>query len=240
MAGNKTAPKSVPILNRLLAQLAPAELKRLLAGAERVELPRRMRLEHPNKKIAQVYFPESGVLSIVASGAAGNEVEVGIIGNEGMSGLAVLHSADRWPYCSYMQVAGAGLCVDADAVRVAMKRDAQCHQVFLNFAQTFALQVSETAIANAHATLVERLARWLLMVQDRVGGDIIPMTHEFLSLMIGARRAGVTEAIHVLADRALVRHSRGQIAVTDRIGLEACAGRFYGVPEKEHRRLLGV
>jgi CRP-like cAMP-binding protein len=239
MAASRIASKPVPIANRLLALLPAAEIKRIAAAAERVDLPRRTRLEQPHRKIDKLYFLESGVVSIVASGAAGSEVEVGIIGKEGVSGFAVLHGADRSPYSSYMQVSGTALVVEADIVRAAMKRDALCNQLLLNFAQTFTLQIAETAVANAHATLVERLARWLLMVQDRVGDDIIPLTHEFLSLMIGARRAGVTEAIHVLAEKSLVSPSRGVIVIADRAGLEACAGRYYGVPEKEYRRLLG-
>lgn len=240
MAAMRSTLKPVTMANRLLALLPPAELKRVIAGSERVDLPRRTRLEHPNKKIDRLYFLESGVVSIVAGGVAGGEVEVGIIGKEGVSGLAVLHGADRSPYSGYMQVAGTALCVEADVVRAAMKHDAHVNQVLLNFAQTFTLQIAETVVTNAHATLVARLARWLLMVQDRIGGELIPLTHEFLSLMIGARRAGVTEAVHVLAEKSLVRPARGTITVTDRAGLEACAGRFYGVAEKEYRRLLGL
>jgi CRP-like cAMP-binding protein len=239
MASNKAASKTASTPNQLLASLPPADFNRIVTASERIELPRRTRLEQPQKRIEKVHFLESGVVSIVASGGVGTEVEVGIIGREGMSGLALIHSADRSPYSSYMQVAGAALRVDAEVVRLAMKRSAQCNQVFLNFAQTFTLQIAETAVANARATLVERLSRWLLMVQDRVGSGAIPLTHEFLSLMIGARRPGVTEAIHVLAEKSLVSTTRGKLTIVDRAGLEAYAGRFYGVPEREYRRLLG-
>jgi CRP-like cAMP-binding protein len=112
------------------------------------------------------------------------------------------------------------------------------HGLFLKYVQVFMAQTAHTAIANARAKLPERLARWLLMAHDRVPGDSLPLTHEFLSLMLAVRRAGVTEAVHDLESRELIGASRGEIVVHDRKGLEKVAGPFYGVPETEYRRLL--
>ena len=211
-------------------------LKSLSRSFKALELPRRRQLEIPNKKIEQIYFLESGIASVVSS--SGKEVEVGIIGREGMTGLATLHLTDRSPYSVYMQIEGTGQCVDADVIREAVERSADCRRVFLAFAQTFMIQTTETAVSNARATVEERLARWLLMAQDRLQGEEIPLTHEFLSLMMAARRPGVTEASHELARKGLIINKRGKLFVIDREGLKERAGIFYGVPEQEHERLL--
>jgi CRP-like cAMP-binding protein len=232
--------KSSEYKNLLLAALPPDELERLSRHFTPVALPRRTQLELPNKKIRQIYFMETGITSIVAAHAAEHQVEVGIIGREGMTGLAVVLHNDRFPYSSYIQVDGSAQRVEADVVREAMERSPECRRVFLGSAQTFLIQVAETAVANAKATISERLARWLLMVQDRVGGKEIHLTHEFLSLMMGARRPGVTDAIQGLKRDGLIATRRGTIEVMDRAGLEERASHYYGVPEKELTKALSA
>ena len=111
--------------------------------------------------------------------------------------------------------------------------------LFLKYVQAFMVQTAHTAICNARAKLDQRLARWLLMAHDRLDRDILPLTHEFLSLMLGVRRAGVTEAIAALEAEELIGAARGQIIVRNRKGLERKAADVYGVPESEYRRLLG-
>jgi CRP-like cAMP-binding protein len=109
----------------------------------------------------------------------------------------------------------------------------------LKFVQVFGVQTTHTAVCNAQSRLDVRLARWLLMAHDRIGGDTLPLTHEFLSLMLGVRRPGVTEALHALRERGLISHGRGQITVKNRKGMERMAGEAYGTPEAEYRRLIG-
>jgi CRP-like cAMP-binding protein len=227
-----------PYNNQLLAALSCDDLETLKHGFEAVDLPRRTWLEHPNKKIDHIYFMESGIASVVATSSPKREVEIGIIGHEGMTGLAILHLNDRHPYSVYIQVEGSAQRVEADAVRQLMERSVACRRIFLGFAQSFMIQVAETAVTNARATVEERLARWLLMAQDRVGDPEIPLTHEFLSLMMASRRPGVTEASHELARKGLISGKRGRIAVIDREGLEERAGSFYGAPELELKRIL--
>jgi CRP-like cAMP-binding protein len=217
----------------------PAEAFALLAPQlEPVDLPRRFNLELPNRKIAHAYFPETGIASMVASAAADTQVEVGIVGRDGTTGVSIVHNTDRSPYAVYMQVPGAGHRIAASVLRAVLADSAQCRGIFLAFAQALLLQVSETAVANARATISERLARWLLMVRDRVDADEIPLTHEFLATMMGARRPGVTEAINELRRKGLIGGERGKIVILDRSGLEESAGRYYGVPEREFKRLL--
>jgi CRP-like cAMP-binding protein len=126
-----------------------------------------------------------------------------------------------------------------DKFRQAMQASASLHGVLLKYVQAFMVQTAHTAIANARTKLDQRLARWLLMAHDRLDGDRLTLTHEFLSLMLGVRRAGVTEALQALVTEKLIRSARSEILVLDRKGLERRAGESYGVPEAELRRLLG-
>ena len=119
-----------------------------------------------------------------------------------------------------------------------MDESRSLHDLFLKYVQAFMAQTAHTAMANACAKLPERLARWLLMAHDRIPGDRLALTHEFLALMLAVRRAGVTEAVHDLESRDLIEASRGEIMVCIRKGLEKIAGPFYGAPEAEYRRLL--
>jgi CRP-like cAMP-binding protein len=196
-------------------------------------------IEKPNRRIEAIYFPESGIVSVVAVQAKETEVEVGLIGREGMTGLPIVCGDDRTPHSTYVQVAGAGHCIPAADLASALGTSRSLRDLLLKYFQAFAVQTAHTAICNARSRLDQRLARWLLMAHDRVDTDVLPLTHEFLSLMLGVRRAGVTEALHALKTRRLVAADRGQITIRDRKGLERVAGQAYGTPEAEYRRLLG-
>jgi len=226
-----------PFTNKLLAAL-PAEIRqRLVSHLTFVALPQRMQLEHSSRPIGHVYFIESGIVSITASDSD-NPVEIGIIGYEGMSGISVLHGGARSPYASYMQAEGSGYRLPADILRHFLESEVICRSIFLGFAHAFMIQIAETAIANAGGTILQRLARWLLMAADRLDGKEIPLTHEFLAMMLGTRRPGVTEACHELARRGLIENRRAKIAIVNRAGLTDLAARFYGVPENELRMIL--
>jgi CRP-like cAMP-binding protein len=224
--------------NRLLAALSRKELELLRPHLRAIDLPLRFVLEARAKPIEHVYFIEAGVASVVAVQSHQTQVEVGLIGFEGMSGLPVILGDHQTPNTTYMQVGGEGVRISSDALRKAAAKSAGLHRTLLKFAQAFIVQTSHTAIANAHARLEERLARWILMAHDRVVNATIPLTHEFLSLMLGVRRAGVTETLQTLSKQGLIKASRGEITVLDRQGLELSAGDSYGVPEAEYRRLF--
>jgi CRP-like cAMP-binding protein len=228
-----------PRNNRLLARLAPKDLDALRPHLEAVDLPLRLDLEKPGRRIDAVYFPETGIASVVAIQSNDTRVEVGLIGCEGMSGIAVVLGNHQTPNSTYMQLGGAGHRMSADALRDAMAKNAGLQIVFLKYVQAFLVQTSHTAICNARSRLDERLARWILMAHDRATGSTILLTHEFLALMLGVRRAGVTQALQALVNQGLVKSARGEITVLDRKGLEGRAGDSYGVPEREYRRLLG-
>jgi CRP-like cAMP-binding protein len=138
-----------------------------------------------------------------------------------------------------MQATGNGEQIAVGALRNALRASETLHRLLLKYVQSFMVQTAHTAIANARAKLPERLARWILMAQDRIGEPRLTLTHEFLGVMLGVRRAGVTEALHELTRRRLIKAARGEVTVMDRAGIERIAGEFYGLPEQEYRRLIG-
>jgi CRP-like cAMP-binding protein len=173
----------------------------------------------------------------VANGSR-SQAEVAIIGREGMTGLAVILRAGRSPCEVFIQAEGHGQCIEAEDLLTAMEKSKVLQEAFLRFAHVFAVQSGYTALANAHAKLEERLARWLLMAQDRIAHDELLLTHEFLSLMLGVRRAGVTVALQHFENGGLIATNRGSITIKDRDGLEESANGFYGAPEAEYERLF--
>jgi CRP-like cAMP-binding protein len=224
--------------NGLLAALSPADLQLLQPHLEPIVLPLRYDLEKPNRLIEDVYFIESGIASVVAVQNQKERVEVGLVGNEGMSGTSVVLGTQSSPHATYLQVAGVGQHISAAALRQAMDKSRTLHGMLLKYVQVFMVQTAHTAIANAGARLDKRLARWILMAHDRVPADRLPLTHEFLSLMLGVRRAGVTEALHSLSKQKFIETGRKQIVILNRKGIERTAGDLYGVPEAEYQRLI--
>jgi CRP-like cAMP-binding protein len=196
-------------------------------------------MEQPNRRIDSVYFMEAGIASVVAIQPDQTKVEVGLIGREGMSGIAVVLGGDQSPNSTYIQVAGEGQRMPAKELRKAMEASETLRSLLLKFVQVFMVQTAHTAIANARSHIDQRLARWILMAHDRTRNDTLPLTHEFLALMLGVRRAGVTETLQTLKRQKLIDTGRNQIVVLDRKGIERMARSSYGVPEKEYRRLIG-
>jgi CRP-like cAMP-binding protein len=212
--------------NRILAKLSAADQALLKPHLEPVELSLRQVLEVPNKPIQHSYFIEDGLASIVAANHH-KRLEVGLIGRDGVTGIPILLGNDTSPHETFIQVAGNAMRIAADTLRKAIPKSLSLQRSLLNFAHGFLNQTANTALSNGTATLEERLARWLLMSSDRLGGEDVPLTHEFLSLMLGVRRAGVTVALHYLEQRGLIRLARKQIVITDRRGLKAAANGTY-------------
>jgi CRP-like cAMP-binding protein/CheY-like chemotaxis protein len=234
-----SAERSVRLEGNLILGTLPKDSLALLAPhLEPVALQAGMMLETPEDPIRHVYFPTRGVGSVMASDDRGHRIEVGLFGREGMSGLAVVLGHDRSPYETRVQVPGHAYRIAVEALRGALPEPG-LHRVFLRYAQAFSIQVAHTALANGRHTIEERLARWLLMCLDRLGGDTIDLTHEFLAVVLGVRRSGVTVAMHMLEGRRLIRSTRGRVRILDRVGIEALAGGSYGIPEAQYERLIG-
>ena len=163
----------------------------------------------------------------------------GVVGREGLVGLPLVLGDDRSLVEARVQQEGAALRMDGTALRDGMQESAALRLVLNRYALAFQGQVSLTAACNARHVIEQRLARWLLTAHDRAGADEFPMTHEFLSMMLGVRRPGVSLAAGVLQKAGLIRYARGRMAVTDRHGLEAASCECYHVARREHARLLG-
>jgi CRP-like cAMP-binding protein len=204
--------------NWLLSRLSRADARLLRPHLKAVDLPVRRQLEARKKRVEDVYFLETGLASVVANG--GHPIEVGMIGREGMTGLSVVLDGD---YCTIhetiMQIGGGGQRISAGKLRQAIDTSTSLHQVFLRFAHAFMIQATQTALANGRSKIEQRLARWLLMANDRVDGNELTLTHELLATMLGVRRSGVTVALQQLERIGLISHERGKITILDREAL---------------------
>jgi CRP-like cAMP-binding protein len=226
--------------NILISQMSDDDLALLKPHLTRVELPREHVLVIPNRPIEHIYFPEDGVVSIVSHLPESGITEVGIFGREGMSGVPVMLDADTTPHETYMQVAGSsGLRIPTGRFLAAMEESRTLRSLLRRYVQTALLQSSHSVVANAHNRIESRLARWLLMCHDRLDGDEIALTHNFMSMMVAAQRTGVTVTLHILEGGGAIRARRGRVVILDRERLEDIAGEAYGVPEVEYRRLIG-
>ncbi|MDB5685683.1 MAG: transcriptional regulator, Crp/Fnr family [Rhizorhabdus sp.] len=217
--------------NALLAMLSEGDFGRLSPHLTHVVLNKGERLIHPYQAIEYSWFPTEGIASVVIATTQGHETEVGIIGRDGMIDIATVHALDRSEHQCFIQIAGAGYRMPAAVLRAEMDASPGLRGALMAYAYEFLVQVSGTALANASFTIEQRLARWLLMCHDRIDGDAIPLTHEFLSLMLNVRRAGVTIAVQTLERLKLVETRRGLISIVDRAGLEELTRDSYAAPE---------
>ena len=232
--------KSLPRnTNRILSRLSTEDFALLEPHLAAVDLPLRKQLEVGRRPIEHVYFLESGIASVVANGDNKQSIEVGLIGREGMTGLAVVMGTDRSPHQTFVQSAGRGWRIRSDDLRAAIGKSVTLHQRFLLYGHAFLLQTGYTAMANGRCKIEDRLARWLLMAHDRVDGDALALTHDFLAVMLGVRRPGVTHALNLLERTGLIQASRGTITIIDRDGLIENSNGAYGAPEAEFNRLFG-
>jgi CRP-like cAMP-binding protein len=215
------------ISNRVLAQLSAKDFGLLESKIEPVDLPLRMVLEKRGKPIKSIYFPEDGFASVVANSAKNRAIEVGVIGRDGMTGVTVVLGGDRAEDETFMQAAGYGYRIQADHLRDAAAKSSTLQSSLLRYTQTFLTQTKQTAVANASSTIEARLARWLLMADDRIQSDELPLTHEFLAMMLATRRPGVTVAFQELEKAGLISRRRGRVVILDREGLEGMSKGTY-------------
>lgn len=224
--------------NFILDYLSPEDFVSLEPWLQRETLGFRARLQSPNRRLERVYFIESGVASAVAIGGERRQAEVAIIGREGFVGLPIILADDRSPHEIFMQTEGTGYSIPAAAFRSALEASPSLRHVCLRYAHAYFIQCAASTVANTHAHVDHRLARWLVMSQDRLETAEMLLTHEFLSQMLGVRRAGVTTALQQFERRDLISASRGAITILDRDGLIEVANGYYGRAEAEFERLF--
>lgn len=231
--------KSEPIQNKILGALPRKEYVRLLPHLKHVSLPLGEILYKTEDRIKYVYFPNSGVVSFVAHMQEGASIEVGLSGSEGMVGIPILFGDDISQSEAIVQIADGAMRMKATVLSEELKRGGELQPLLMRFALALMKQVSQTAACNRNHHVTERLARWLLTCHDRVHGDELKLTQEFIAEMLGTRRSGVSEASIMLQEAGLIRYSRGHITILDRPRLEEFACECYAIVKVEFDRLLG-
>ena len=225
--------------NRLLGLLPPKDFARLRPHLQRIPLEYRQMLYSANRPIGFVYFIETGVGSLVNTMNNGDAAEVGTIGNEGIVGLPVVLGDSRAPTNVYVQVPGAGFRMKASLFAKEMARSASMQTVMLHYAHAFFNQVAQSAACNQFHSIEQRCCRWLLMTRDRMQSDDFLLTQEFLAMMLGVQRTGVTAVAGTLQRKGLIRYKRGKVTIVDGAGLKHRSCECYGVSKREFDRLLG-
>jgi CRP-like cAMP-binding protein len=229
-----------PHQNHILNSLPPEDYERFAPHLEKVELRHGQIIHEAGGPLEFAYFPVNSMVSLVSMMPGGESVEVGIVGFEGMSGVSCVLGVDKSPHQNIVQIPDGAARVRVGAVREEFKRGGALQDLLLRYTQGLLLQTSQVAACNRLHTISERLARWLLMSYDRCLCEDLPFTQEFLGLMLGVRRAGVTEAAIILQAEDLIHYSRGHIKILDREGLEDHACECYSVVKTEFDLMVGT
>ena len=228
----------VPV-NQILAALPASEYKRLTDHLKPVHLISGTILLEPNEPIEKIYFPQRAMISLVSIMMDGSTTEIGLVGNEGMIGLPAILGGESTTSRTIVQISGTALEISADIIKEEFQRGEKLYELLLLYTQALLTLVSQSAACNRQHNIEERLARWLLSVQDCVMQDELPLTQEFIANMLGTRRSGVTVAAGILQQAGIIRYSRGRITIVDRQRLENTACECYQLVQKEFIRLLG-
>jgi CRP-like cAMP-binding protein len=235
---SETLSPTTALENSILAALPADEYERIASVLTPVALELGQILYEPHEPIRQVYFPITMVTSLVTILEDGSTVEAGIIGSSGMVGIPVVLGAESSSSQAIIQHSGDALMMPVDSLKNELRRGGQLQQLLLRFTHTLFTQVSQTAACNRLHTVEERLARWLLMIHDRVQEDEFMLTQEFIATMLGSRRAGVTVAAGTLASAGLIGYKRGHIRILNREGLEEASCECYKMGTDELLQII--
>jgi hypothetical protein len=230
---------SVPPANRLLAALPRRDRLRFISGCTPVNLVFSKTLTEPGEPIRQVHFPMGSLVSLVAPIGERGGLEVRLVGDEGMTGTPLILGVTSSPLRALVQGEGPALSMTSARFKRELKRSPALQALLRRYVQVMICQLAQTAGCTRFHILEARLARWLLMTQDRAHSNHFHLTHEFMAYMLGVRRVGVTTAARSLQARKLISYSRGEITVHDRNGLEAAACGCYRADIRSYSRLIG-
>jgi CRP-like cAMP-binding protein len=227
-----------PLHNHLLATLPAADFERLLPDLELIPMPLGWAVYESGGPQAYVYFPTTGIVSLLYVMENGASAEIAITGNEGLVGISLFMGGESTPSRAVVQSAGHGYRLKAAVLKREFERGGAVQHLALRYTQALITQMAQTAVCNRHHSVEQQLCRWLLLSLDRLSSNELTMTQELIANMLGVRREGVTEAAGKLQDAGLIRYSRGHITVLDRPKLEKRVCECYAVVKKEMDRLL--
>lgn len=227
--------------NRLLSVMPQALFDKLAPNLNRVVLQRGDRLHKPGEEIRELYFPLDCVLSITITMLDGATAETGLVGKREVIGINAFMGGRETTQTTYIvQMAGSAMKIDAQILRQEFDSNQDLRNLMLRYTQAYIAQLSQTTACNSLHKLEQRLARWILEFHDRVEGNTLDLTQEFIAEMLGVRRAGVTQAAQRLQEEGLICYCRGRIEILNRAGLEACVCECFHVVKDEYDRLLGT
>lgn len=226
--------------NRLLAALPREEYARLSPHLELIRLTPGQTIYHVGDTVRHAYFPKGGMLSLLSTTESGRTIEVGMVGNEGMTGIPVVLQTCVAPYQVIVQLPCNALRIRGEALREEFNRGGRLQSLLLRFTHTLLTQIAQTAACNQFHGVEKRLCRWLLVSRDRVQTDTINLTQEFLSYMLGVPRTSVTTVAKSLQVRGLINYRRGKIVILDRAGVEAASCECYKLVREGIRHLLAA
>jgi CRP-like cAMP-binding protein len=231
--------KRTRAVNRLLEALPAADRRRVQEGCETVNLGFAEQLYLPGQRLEHAYFPIDGFISMIMPIDPSTSLEVGLVGNEGMFGIPLALGAEESPVCAVVQGAGTMLRMGAVQFRRELKRSEALRSKIDRYVLVQLAQLAQTAACTRFHVVEARLARWLLMTRDRANSDAFHTTQEFLAMMLGVRRVGVTKAAGSLQKLKLIRYNRGDVEILDGRGLKAASCGCYKADIDSYRRILG-
>ena len=232
LPGERASWEGTPTRNRILLSLPDGEFEALRPFLSFEELPRGTSLHEPGNKLEFVHFLNHGLVSIMVATREGKTVEVGVVGNEGLVGTPALVGLNRSPHRAIVQIAGDGLRVPVNAVQSALQSSPYLQHISSLHAIIQGMQAAQSAACNRLHPVEQRLARWLLIMQDRVDQDSLYLTHDFLATMLGTDRPSVSLAAGILHKKGTIEYTRGSVRIVNRRRLEETACECYGVMQQ--------
>jgi CRP-like cAMP-binding protein len=228
-SGERTNTEGKPVSSLILLSISDSDYSSLRPHLEYVSLPNHLVLHEAGGKLEFAYFPNRGLISLVVVMKDGRMAEAGIVGNEGFTGTLAAVGLTRSPLHAVVQITGDGFRVEVGALQSTLKSAPHLQLMLSRYAAIRSMQVAQTAACNRLHAIGQRLARWLLMTQDRVDSGSLPITHDFLATMLGTDRPSVSEAAGVLQKKKLIEYTRGAVKIVNRKKLENSACECYGV-----------
>jgi CRP-like cAMP-binding protein len=227
--GERTNPAGKPVSNAILLSIPDGEFQAIRPHLQFVPLPQRLRLQEANQKLDDAYFLNNGMVSLVFTTQKGESVEVGVVGKEGFTPIPVAAGVKRSPHRAVVQIGGEGFKINVSELQTALQSSPALQTMLNRYAAVHGMQVAQTAGCNRLHDIEQRLSRWLLLAQDRVGSGMLRITHDFLAMMLGTDRPSVSLAAGGLQRKQIIEYSRGSVRILNRKKLEGSACECYGI-----------